>query len=76
MVALNLFKRDKQAVFTVLSYAVLTRLWSISYMLGKVQFALGVTLTETSGMKNQSLLEKLPSDASWYHSVKWDCLTE
>lgn len=45
-------------------------------MLRKARFALEVFLGEISGMKNQSLLKKLPSDASWYHSVKWDCLTE
>lgn len=52
MVTLNLLKRDKWAVFLVLSYAVLTRLWSVSYVLGDVQFLLGASLTEISGMKN------------------------
>lgn len=66
----SLFNRDKWVGFFVLSYAILTRLWSISNVLWKVEFVLGVSLTEISAMKNQSLLEKIPSDASWYHSVK------
>lgn len=72
----SLFKRGKWVGFFILSYAVLTRLWSISNMLWKVEFVLEVSLTEISGMKNQSLLKKIPSDASWYHSVKWGSLTE
>lgn len=50
--ALNLFKSGKWAIFLVLFYAVIMRLWSINSVLWKVQLTLGVSLTELSAMKN------------------------
>lgn len=76
MVVLKPFRRGKRAVFVVLSYAVYTRLWSRSCVVWRMRFVLGISLTEVSGMKNRSLLEKTPSDTSWCHSIQWDRLSK
>lgn len=64
MVALNLFKRDKGIGFLVLSCT--SNLVNTVQVMCFETFSLCwvLPLNEISGMKNQSLLEKVPSNAS------------